>query len=167
MHILAWIGVSGLLCSCAVGPDYSRPAIPANESFRMAKEATDLPSLANMPWWELYQDEELQQLIRVALTENKDLERAVATIEEFEAWLFVARTDYIPQMTGTGNFPTAREGGVRFAGFPSPFAYYLQGNLAWELDVWGEFDGRTRRRAATCWLVKKTDARLFYSWSAE
>jgi outer membrane protein, multidrug efflux system len=137
VRIFALIGVSGLLASCAVGPDYSRPDIPANNSFRMAKEAADLPSFANMPWWELYQDKELQNLIRIALEENKDLERAVATIEEFEARLFIARTDYIPQMAGTGNFPIVREGGVRFAGFPSPFSYYLQGNLAWEIDVWG------------------------------
>src|SRR6185437_3963208 len=45
--------------------------------------------------------------------------------------------DFIPQMTATGNFPVARGGGVRFPGFPNPFNYYLQGNLAWEIDVWG------------------------------
>ncbi len=137
MRLFALIGASGLVLSCAVGPDYSRPDIPAKESFRMANESADLPSLANMPWWELYQDEELQQLIRIALEENKDLERAIATIEEFEARLFIAKTDYIPQMTGTTNLPFARSGGVRFPGFPSPFSYYLQGNLAWEIDVWG------------------------------
>ena len=137
MRILALIGFSGVLLSCAVGPDYSRPDLPHTDTFRMAKEAADLPSLANMPWWELYQDEALQNLIRIALEENKDLERAVATIEEFEARLFIARTDYIPQMTGTVNLPFVRSGGLRFPGFPSPFNYYLQGNLAWEIDVWG------------------------------
>ncbi len=137
MPILALVLVSGLLFACAVGPDYSRPDIPAGDSFRMAEEAADLPSLANMSWWELYQDEELQKLIRIALEENKDLERVVATVEEFAARMFIARTDFIPQMTATGNFPVARGGGVRFPGFPNPFNYYLQGNLAWEIDIWG------------------------------
>lgn len=137
MRIFALAAVLGPLLSCAMGPDYSRPDIPANDSFRMAEEAADLPSLANMSWWELYQDEELQKLIRIALEENKDLEHAVATIEEFEARLFIAKTDYIPQMTGTVNLPFVRSGGIRFPGFPSPFNYYLQGNLAWEIDVWG------------------------------
>ncbi len=71
------VTILGLLLSCAMGPDYSRPDIPANDSFRMAKEAADLPSLANMPWWELYQDEALQNLIRIALLpigKWKDLE---------------------------------------------------------------------------------------------
>jgi multidrug efflux system outer membrane protein len=137
MPRLALVLISGLLVGCAVGPDYSRPDIPAGDSFRMAKEAADLPSLANMPWWELYQDEELQKLIRIAVAENKDLERTVATIEEYEARLFIARIDYIPQGTGTAYGPLVRRGGVRFPGFPNPFNYYLQGNLAWEIDVWG------------------------------
>lgn len=137
MRILALIGVSGLLFACAVGPEYSRPDIPTKDSFRMAEQQTDLPALANMPWWELYQDQELQKLIRIALEDNKDLERVVATVDEFAARLFIARTDFIPQMTATANLPFARSGGVRFAGFPSAFNYYLQGNLAWEIDIWG------------------------------
>lgn len=137
MHVLILIGVLGLLVACAVGPEYSRPDIPVADSFRMAEQQADLPALANMPWWELYQDQELQKLIRVALEENKDLERVVATVEEFAARLFIARTDFIPQMTATANLPFARSGGVRFPGFPSAFNYYLQGNLAWEIDVWG------------------------------
>lgn len=137
MRTLSLIGLSGLLLSCAVGPDYSPVDIPVTDSFRMAEEKADLPSLANMPWWELYRDEELQKLIRISLEENKDLERAVATVEEFEARLFIARTDFAPQMTATANGPVVRRGGVRFSGFPNPFNYYLQGNLAWEIDVWG------------------------------
>jgi multidrug efflux system outer membrane protein len=137
MRTVSLIGLAGLLLSCAVGPDYSRIDIPVTDSFRMAEEGADLPSLANMPWWELYQDEELQKLIRISLDENKDLERAVATVEEFEARLFIARTDFAPQMTATANGPVVRRGGVRFPGFPNPFNYYLQGNLAWEIDVWG------------------------------
>ncbi len=137
MRTLALLGISGLLLSCAVGPNYSRPNISIADSFRMVEIGTDLASLANMPWWELYQDEALQKLIRIALEENKDLERVVATVEEFAARLFIARTDFIPQMTATANFPFARSGGVRFPGFPSPFSYYLQGNLAWEIDIWG------------------------------
>ncbi len=116
-----------LLLACAMGPDYSRPDISTSESFRMAEEPKDLPSLANMPWWELYQDEELQRLIRIALEENKDLKQTVASIEEFQARLSTARMDFAPQLSATGNVPVARLGGVRFPGFPSPFNYYVQG----------------------------------------
>ena len=126
-----------LLLACAMGPDYSRPDIPTSDSFRMAEEPKDLPSLANMPWWELYKDEELQRLVRIALEENKDLKRAVANIDEFQARLYTARVDFAPQFSATGNFPLARTGGFLFPGFPSAFNHFGQGSLAWELDIWG------------------------------
>ena len=126
-----------LLLACAMGPNYSRPDIPTSESFRMAEEPKDLPSLANMPWWELYQDEELQRLIRIALEENKDLKRAVASIDEFQARLYTARMDFAPQLSATGNLPIARMGGFAVPGFPNPFNHYVQGSLSWEMDIWG------------------------------
>ncbi len=125
------------LFACAMGPDYSRPNIATSDSFRMAEEPKDLPSLANMPWWELYRDEELQRLIRIALEENKDLKQTIASIEEFQARLSTDRMDFAPQLNATGSVPLARLGGVRFPGFASPFNYYVQGTLSWELDIWG------------------------------
>lgn len=157
MRRLALVLSSGLLLSCAMGPDYSRPDISTNDSYRMAEDSHDLPSLANLPWWELYRDEELQKLIRIALEENKDLERAVATVEEFEARLFIAKTDYAPQMNATANGPVVREGGVRFPGFANPFNYYLQGNLAWEIDIWGRI--RRSNEAARADLLAREENR--------
>ncbi len=137
MRILAASVLPILLISCALGPDYSRPDIPTSESFRMAGEARELKSLANIPWWELYQDVELQKLIRIALEENKDLRRAVASIDEFQARLFIARMDFAPQLSGTVNSPIAKQGGIAFPAFPNPFNHYGQGSLQWELDIWG------------------------------
>ena len=137
MRSLILAAFSMLLLSCAMGPNYSRPDIPTSDSFRMAEEPKDLPSLANMPWWELYRDEELQRLIRIALEENKDLKRAVASIDEFQARLFTARMDFVPQLSATGNLPVARLGGFAVPGFPNPFNHYVQGSLSWELDIWG------------------------------
>jgi len=136
--LLALAALSVLLISCAMGPDYSRPDIATSDSFRMAGEEKDLPSLANAPWWELYHDEELQKLIRIALEENKDLKRAVATVDEFAARALVAKTDFAPQMNATAYAPLlGNSKNVAFPGFPNPFNYYVQGNLAWEIDIWG------------------------------
>jgi len=136
--LLALGALSVLLISCAMGPDYSRPDIPTSDSYRMAGEEKDLPSLANVPWWELYHDEELQKLIRIALEENKDLKRAVATVDEFAARVLVAKTDFAPQMNATAYAPLlGNSKNVAFPGFPNPFNYYVQGNLAWEIDIWG------------------------------
>jgi len=126
-----------LVTGCAVGPDYKRPAIPTAQEFRMT-ESTDPNSIANLSWWELLRDEELQTLIRIALEENKDLKRAVASIDEFQARALIAKMDFAPQLSNTTSTPAlGRKGGVAFPGFPTAFNYYTQGTLSWELDIWG------------------------------
>lgn len=157
MRSLVLAVFSMLLLACAMGPNYSRPDISTSDSFRMAEEPKDLPSLANMPWWELYQDEELQRLIRIALEENKDLKRAVASIDEFQARLYTARMDFAPQLSATGNLPVARLGGVIFPGFPSPFAHYMQGALSWEMDIWGRI--RRANEASMAELLAREETR--------
>ena len=150
--------LSMLLLSCSMGPDYSRPDITTSDAYRMAEEGKDLPTLANTAWWELYRDAELQKLIRIALEENKDLKRAVATVDEFAARLLVAKTDFAPQMTGAANAPAfGNTHNINFPGFPNAFNYYVQGNLAWELDIWGRI--RRSNEAALGDLLAREESR--------
>ena len=150
--------LSLLLLSCAVGPDYKRPTTTSPDSFRMAEKGEEATSIANLPWWELLKDEELQKLIRISLEENKDLKRAVATVEEFQARVFIARTDFVPQLSASANAPSfARKSGFLVPGFPNPFNYYLQGNLSWELDIWGRI--RRSNEAARGDLLGREEGR--------
>jgi multidrug efflux system outer membrane protein len=145
------------LPACAVGPDYTRPPVETGDAFRMAasKEAA---SIANLPWWELLRDEKLQGLIRVALEENKDLKRAVASVEEFQARAQVAVMDYAPQLSVSASTPAfGRKTIFLFPGFASPFNYYTLGNLSWELDVWGRI--RRSNEAARGDLLAKEENR--------
>lgn len=138
MRRVALILSTMLLTACAVGPDFSKPDATTPDRFRMAELGVEATSIANTPWWELLQDRELQKLIRTALEENRDLRRAAASVEEFQARLFIARTDFAPQMNLTSNAPVfGRKSNFLFPGFPNPFNYYLQGNLSWEIDIWG------------------------------
>ncbi len=141
-----------------MGPDYQRPKMEEAASFRMAEGSPDIPSLANLPWWDLLRDEQLQGLIKVALAENRDLRQAVATVEEFQARAFIARSDFFPGLTASGNAPAfGRKTVFLFPGFASPFNYYLQGNLAWELDIWGRI--RRSNEAARADLLSKEENR--------
>lgn len=125
-----------LLMSCAMGPDYVRPHIETSDRFRMAE--TEGQSIANLPWWELLRDEELQRLIRQALAENRDLKQAVASVEELEARTATARMDFLPSIDGSSNAPVfGRLGGFAFRGFPTPYSYFGQATLNWEIDIWG------------------------------
>jgi outer membrane protein, multidrug efflux system len=146
------------LASCAMGPDYARPPISTTDSFRMAEAAKEATSIANLPWWELLRDEELQKLVRIALEENKDLQRAVASVEEFQARAQVAKMDFAPQVSMSASSPAfGRKTIFLFPGFASPFNYYTQGNLSWELDVWGRI--RRSNEAARGDLLSKEESR--------
>ncbi|MGC4096437.1 MAG: efflux transporter outer membrane subunit [Nitrospira sp.] len=147
-----------LLTSCALGPDYSRPDLSPPASFRTTGGEKEAESFANLPWWDILQDQTLQALIRTALKENKDLKRAVASVEEFQARLFIARMDFAPKADITGNAPImGRKAQFLFPGFPNAFNYYLQGNLAWELDIWGRI--RRSNEAARGDLLAREEAR--------
>ena len=84
-----------------MGPDYVRPHIETAEKFRMTE--TEGQSIANLPWWELLRDEELQRLIRQALAENKDLKQAVASVEELQARLTTTLFDFLPKLDANIN----------------------------------------------------------------
>lgn len=146
-----------LLLSCAVGPDYERPKTDVEDRFRMADGSPDLPSLANLAWWDLLRDEQLQQLIRLSLAENKDMQRAVATIEEFQARTLIEKSDYLPGVTVATSLPAGRKANFLFPGFASPFNYYLLGNLSWEVDLWGRV--RRSNEAARADLFSKEENR--------
>ncbi|HEU4853765.1 MAG TPA: TolC family protein, partial [Nitrosospira sp.] len=148
--------VTLFLASCAMGPDYSRPPVDTSERFRMAE--MEGQSIANLPWWELLQDEELQRLIKQALLENKDLKQAVASVEELEARAATARFDFLPKLDANANAPAfGTLGGFLIRGFPTPYSYFGQGTLNWELDIWGRI--RRSNEAARADLMAREENR--------
>src|SRR5262245_34418887 len=68
------------LAGCTVGPDYHRPGVQTPQTFRAPAPLPEpqAGSLADLRWWEVFQDEKLQDLIRAALINNYDLREAVA-----------------------------------------------------------------------------------------
>ncbi|MCP9451403.1 MAG: efflux transporter outer membrane subunit [Nitrospira sp.] len=157
MRTILTIVLSLALASCSLGPTYSRPTLQGEDRFRLAEGSADLPSLANVAWWDLLQDEQLQTLIRTALAENKDMQRAVAAVDEFRARALIARSDFMPGVTATASLPAGRKADFLFPGFASPFNYYLLGNLAWEVDLWGRI--RKANEAARADLLAKEENR--------
>ena len=158
MRRMALVLASTLLAACAVGPDFTKPDATTPNGFRMAEPGDNAASIANTPWWKLLKDQELQKLIRRALEENKDLKRAAAAVEEFQARLFISKNDFAPQLSVSANAPSfGRRSVFLVPGFPNPFNYYLQGNLSWELDIWGRI--RRSNEAARGELLSREENR--------
>lgn len=87
-----------LLTGCKLGPNYHRPAVDTGTQFRGAGAQTDAASLADLPWWRVFGDKQLQDFIRIALENNKDLKIATARVEEARAVLGVVRSQLFPQL---------------------------------------------------------------------
>jgi multidrug efflux system outer membrane protein len=147
------------LAGCAVGPDYERPAVPAPETWRTAAEGAG--SLADLTWSELFQDEALQSLIRVALEENKDLRLAAARVLEARAQLGVTRSEQLPQIGVTGSYDTRRASQVNFPNLPgvdtSKDFWKTTLDASFEIDLWGRL--RRATEAARAELLASEEAR--------
>jgi len=85
-----------LSTACTMGPDYKRPDVNPPQAF--LETAPPGESVANMPWWELFKDDQLKDLIRIALRENKDILASVARIQEARAALGYTKADQWPSL---------------------------------------------------------------------
>src|SRR5690349_2690010 len=96
--LLATILAATLLAGCAVGPNYHRPSVPVPNAFRGPEPlpAPEAASLADLKWFEVFKDAELQALIRTALERNYDLREAVARVEAARASLGITRSNQFP-----------------------------------------------------------------------
>src|ERR1700746_1529689 len=88
-----------LLAGCKVGPNYKRPPVDTPSIYRADQQAgSNQPSLGNEKWWTVFQDDQLQQLIRTALKENYDVRIAAARVLEAQAVLGITRADQLPTL---------------------------------------------------------------------
>src|ERR1700678_1636341 len=96
--------------ACTVGPNYHRPAIQVPETFRAPEPISPekAASLAELKWFEVFQDDKLQDLIRTALIQNYDLRSAVANVEAARANLGITRSNQLPNLNASGNVEFTR-----------------------------------------------------------
>ena len=85
-----------LLSGCLVGPRYQRPVVTAPPVFRGQEGEAQKASIADLPWWEIFQDEALRGLIKTAIANNNDLRIAAARVEQARQFARLARSDYFP-----------------------------------------------------------------------
>src|SRR5437899_10105171 len=128
------------LAGCAVGPNYKRPEVNSPTGFRDATNTISTNSLADLPWWGVFKDPSLQDLIRVALTNNYDLKIILTRVDQARPLEAQARSQFLPQVGYTGE---ASRGRNSFLGLPIPNVGQTQNGFLggvealWEIDLWG------------------------------
>ena len=129
----------GVLGGCAMGPNYKRPAVEAPGAYRFAT-GESASSFADLPWWQVFKDPILQDLIGTALTNNYDLKQAIARVEQARNQAVAARAPLFPQIGYSGDIGRGRNAVFNTpAGLSGGTASSAQVNLnlVWEIDFWG------------------------------
>ncbi len=161
--ISSLVTAAGLACAlsflsaCAVGARYTRPPVDTPPAYRGAETPVDAKSVADLPWWEVFQDPVLKGLIEESLANSYDLRIVAARVEQARSGVGVTRADLLPQASYEAGAQRARVlnplGGDNVTG--NQFLGAFQ--MAWEVDLWGRIRRLTEASLAN--LFATEDAR--------
>lgn len=137
-----------LLAGCKFGPNYKRPKVDTPSVYRADPQAAQGVSIAEEKWWTLFQDAELQQLIRTSLAENYDVRIAAARILQAQAALGITRADQFPAITAGASAASQRIPETVVGPAANTSSSVASLSLFWELDFWGKFRRATEAARA-------------------
>jgi multidrug efflux system outer membrane protein len=139
------------LAGCAIGPNYERPAIGSPDAHRGALDPAETASIADLAWWDVFEDPVLRELVIEAIRSGRDLRVAAARVEQASAQVGVSRSELLPQIGYDGS-----AGREQLSDFLTPTPnrsrtgelFVGTVNLAWEIDVWGRIRRATEASRA-------------------
>ena len=162
---LFFVVVSVWTASCTLGPNYRRPAVGMPPAYRDTTAASAQPgpgSLADVPWFDLFKDDRLVQLVRTALAQNFDLQIAAERVLQARERFHIVRADQFPVVVGSAGASQNRVSEIGARPLPPGFGPDISDvqagfGMAWELDVWGRL--RRLNEAARAQYLATEEAR--------
>jgi len=128
-----------VISGCKVGPNYQRPTVTVPPQYRGG--APDLtnqpaaPSIAEMQWGAVFQDEVLKGLIQEALQNNYDIRIAATRILQAQANVGIVRANQLPTVNGVAGVQNQRS-----ALYPGAPTFDTVGiSLDYIVDFWGQY----------------------------
>ncbi len=173
--LYALVGASAVfLSACTVGPNYQRPKIDVPATYRTPSQPQAAPasaaSLGDEKWWNVFQDAELQQLIRTAIKQNYDVQIAASRVLQARNQVTITRSNQFPTVNGQLGYTSSRT-----PSFPPLPAYsvnatQLEASGSWDVDFWGRYRRATQAARAnllsTEWAQKAVISSLVSSVAA-
>jgi len=180
--LIPLLGLVPLMIGCTVGPNYKRPLLDVPGMYRgttadmvsidqaqqqspvaQAKPIPSPASLGDEKWWQVFQDKELQNLIRTALKNNYDVRIAATRVLQAQAQLGITRADQLPSLSVGGSETNQRSALPPFPPFESTLGQ-VTASASWNLDFWGRYRRATEAARATLlaneWAQKQVLATL-------
>lgn len=129
-RVWAALAAAVLLAGCLMGPNYKQPELDLPEG----QAADNFSIFTNAKWWEVFQDPVLNQLEADALAYNKDLQAAVARVDQARAAVGIATADQLPSLSAAAE--SGRAGNNLGSGETQSTANV---SVSFELDLWGKY----------------------------
>ena len=110
-------------------------------------------SLGDQKWWEVFQDPQLQDLIRTALKQNYDVRIAATRILQAQSIVGITRGAQLPSVYAGASGADMRS--PRQKNLPPEYetsSNSVNASLVWDLDFWASIAAPRKQRAPTCWL---------------
>jgi len=127
-------------------PESSAESTPSSNPATSSR--TPVASLGDEKWWDVFQDHELQELIRTGLKNNYDVRIAATRVLEAQAQLGITRADQLPSLGVGANITGVRNRRVG----PIPGYEITQGQVnasaSWNVDFWGRYRRATESARA-------------------
>ncbi|MBS1850328.1 MAG: efflux transporter outer membrane subunit [Acidobacteria bacterium] len=138
-----------LLAGCSLQPKYKRPDVSLPAVYRNERpQDAQAQALGDSKWWEVFQDQELQGLIRTALQQNYDVRMAATRIEQARAQLGITRANQFPTVSGGAAATVLRSPKNKLQPDYQINAEELTLSASWQLDFWGQYRSATESARA-------------------
>ena len=132
---------AALLSACAVGPDYQRPTVATSGAYKEAPTAeagwfpaAPADALDRGPWWQLFNDAELNALMPRVEVSNQNVAAAVAAYAQAQALVREQRASLFPTVGANGS-ATRSGGGASNSGTGNSVQASV--SASWAPDLWG------------------------------
>lgn len=178
LHLLmACTLVWGCKSSHSVLEGYDTIELP--DAYAMAGDSSN--NLGQTSWKSFFEDQNLQQLIKIALENNQDVQKTLENIRIASAHLRMAKVGVLPEINITAGSSVRRFGDYTMDGvgnadtnlseavpadkrIPAPYTDFILGaEFNWELDVWGRY-GNLKRSAAARWMASQEMGNSAKTW---
>ena len=162
---------------CMVGPDYAKPSAPTPAAYKEAanwKQAQPKDDVIRGKWWEIYHDQQLNDLEEQVNISNQNVLQAEAQFREAAAAVKVARAGLFPTITANPAYTESQasqnltthsnSSGASHVGAVTQGLYNLPAEATYMVDVWGAVRRSVEADSATAQasFADLENARLSY-----